>query len=293
VLVGQRFSLSAADVKAFLARHGLLANRGLGQNFLVDENLAARLVDLSGVEPGDRIIEIGTGLGVLTRALASRAQSVVTIEVDAGIVRALRADAVLPENVELIHADALEFDLAECTRDCAGRVRLVANLPYSASAPLLRRCLDLRDQLTDWSVMLQAEVAKRLLAQPGTRDYGSLSVLHALTVTLSKSMQLSSNCFYPVPKVESSFVRVTPLAASAMEGGELLGVERFIRAAFAKRRKTLVNSLRAGAFGTDCSADDLRAALSRCGIEPLARAESLAPEQLLALARELGGDPVP
>jgi 16S rRNA (adenine1518-N6/adenine1519-N6)-dimethyltransferase len=283
--------LSAADIKAFLARHGLLAHRDLGQNFLVDDSLAARLVDLAGVAPGDWVIEIGTGLGVLTRALAKKAQRVVTFEIDAGIVRALRADAALPDNVELIHADALEADLAECVAGCvgvaAGPVRLVSNLPYHVSAPLLRRCLDLRSQLADWSVMLQSEVAARLLARPGSRDYGSLSVLHGLTVTLSKAMDLSPNCFFPVPKVDSTFVRITPLEPSAVREGELLDVERIVRAAFAKRRKTLVNSLRAGAFGTEYSADELKAALSRCAIEPRARAESLEPAQLLALARAL------
>ena len=279
--------MSAADVKAFLARHGLLARRDLGQNFLVDESIAARLVDLSGVEPGDRVIEIGTGLGVLTRALAKRAQHVVTIEIDAGIVRALRADDVLPDNVELVHADALEVDLAGCVGACVGTVRLVANLPYHVSAPLLRRCLDLRNQLTDWSVMLQSEVAARLLAQPGSRDYGSFSVLHGLTVAFSKAMKLSPNCFFPVPKVDSTFVRITPLDTPAVDECEFRQVEQVVRAAFAKRRKTLVNSLRAGVFGTEHSADELRAALSRCAIEPRARAESLEPEQLLALAREL------
>ncbi len=279
--------MSAADVKAFLAKHGLLAHRDLGQNFLVDESLAARLVDLSGVEAGDRVIEIGTGLGVLTRALAKKAQRVVTIEIDAGIVRALRADAALPDNVELVHADALEIDLAECVGARAGPVRLVANLPYRVSAPLLRRCLDLRGQLTDWSVMLQSEVATRLLARPGSRDYGSLSVLHGLTVAFSKAMDLSPNCFFPVPKVHSTFVRITPLTSPSVEERELQQVEQVVRAAFAKRRKTLVNSLLAGALGAERSADELRAVLSRCGIEPLARAESLQPEQLLALAREL------
>ncbi len=279
--------MSAADVKAFLARHGLLARRDLGQNFLVDESLAARLVDLSGVELGDRVIEIGTGLGVLTRALAKRAQRVVTIEIDAGIVRALRAAAALPDNVELGHADALEVDLAGSNGARAGTVRLIANLPYNVSAPLLRRCLDLRNQLTDWSVMLQSEVAVRLLARPGSRDYGSFSVLHGLTVAFSKEMKLSPNCFFPVPKVDSTFVRITPLDTPAVDECEFQQVEQFVRAAFAKRRKTLVNSLRAGAFGIEHSADELRAALSRCAIEPRARAESLEPEQLLALAREL------
>ena len=279
--------MSAADIKVFLARHGLLARRDLGQNFLVDESLAMRLVDLSGVEPGDRVIEIGTGLGVLTRALAKKAQHVVTIEIDAGIVRALRADAALPDNVELVHADALEVDLAKCVGARAGPVRLVANLPYNVSAPLLRRCLDLRSQLTDWSVMLQSEVATRLLARPGSRDYGSLSVLHGLTVVLSKSMGLSPNCFFPVPKVDSTFVRITPLDAPPVEEQEFRQVEQVVRAAFAKRRKTLVNSLLAGPLGAEYSAEKLKDALSRCAIEPRARAESLEPERLLALAREL------
>jgi 16S rRNA (adenine1518-N6/adenine1519-N6)-dimethyltransferase len=280
--------LNAADIKAFLARHGLLARRDLGQNFLVDDSLAARLVDLAGVEPGDRVIEIGTGLGVLTRALAKKAQRVVTVEIDAGLVRALRADAALPDNVELVHADALEVDLAGYAGAGTGSVRLVSNLPYNVSAPLLRRCLDLRGQLKDWSVMLQSEVAVRLLARPGSRDYGSLSVLHGLTVTLSKEMDLSPNCFFPVPKVDSTFVRITPLETPAVAEGELSDVERVVRAAFATRRKTLVNSLRAGALGTEHSVDELKAALSRCAIEPRARAESLEPAQLLALARELG-----
>jgi 16S rRNA (adenine1518-N6/adenine1519-N6)-dimethyltransferase len=288
--------LNAAQIKAFLARHGLLAHRDLGQNFLVDDALAARLVDLAGVASGDRVVEIGTGLGVLTRALASRAERVVTLEIDAGIVRALRAEAVLPENVELVHADALEVDLAGvvdrlagAAAACSGSVRLVSNLPYHVSAPLLRRCLDLRDQLKDWSVMLQSEVARRLLAGPGSRDYGSLAVLYALTVSLAKGMDLSPNCFFPVPKVHSTFVRVTPLEPPAIGSPELLDVERIVRAAFATRRKTLVNSLRAGALGAEYTVDELQAALSRCAIDSKARAESLEPARLLALARQLRG----
>jgi 16S rRNA (adenine1518-N6/adenine1519-N6)-dimethyltransferase len=112
-------------------------------------------------------------------------------------------------------------------------------------------------------------------------------VLHGLTVAFSKAMELSPNCFFPIPKVHSTFVRITPSDTPLVDDGELRQVERVVRAAFAKRRKTLFNSLRAGKLGTEHSSDDLKAALSRCAIEPLARAESLSPEQLLALAREL------
>jgi len=280
--------VNASAVKEFLSRHSLLARRDLGQNFLIDSALAARLVDLAGVEAGDWVIEIGTGLGALTQPLAQRAERVLSFEIDAGIVRSLREDAVLPENVELIHADALESDLAERVADCGRPVRLVANLPYNVSAPMLRRILDMRGVLVDWSVMLQSEVARRLLASPSTRDYGSLSVLHRMAVEFSQAMELSPNCFYPVPRVHSTFVRVTPMPAPLVgDRDELAEVERVVRAAFAKRRKTLVNSLRAGGLGVAYTADAIRSQLLDMGLDASVRAESLEPAQLLALARGL------
>ena len=279
--------MSAREVRAFLRRHELLARRDLGQNFLCDEGLAARLAGLAGVEPGDTVIEIGTGLGLLTRALASQARRVVTLEVDAGLVRALRAEHTLPDGVELIHADVLRFDLAGLASGASGPVRVVANLPYSVSAPLLRRLLDLRHALVDWSVMLQREVADRLLAAPGSRAYSSLTVLHRLTVEIGKSLSLAPGCFYPLPKVRSTFLRMVPLADAPLADGELDAVERVVRAAFSQRRKTLVNALRGAGLDPAPDPRDVEAALVRLGIDPRARAESLASRQLLDLAREL------
>lgn len=273
----------SAGVRELLERHGLAARRDLGQNFLIDPGVAARLVALAGVEPGDAVLEIGTGLGILTRALAARARRVLTLEIDAGLVRALRSEGGLPDSVELLHADALEVDLAALVAEAGARVRVVANLPYAVSAPLLRRLLDLRERLLDWSVMLQRDLAQRLLARPGSRDYGSLAVLHHLTVSTRKSMELSPRCFFPVPQVRSTFVHVRPLAPQRLGPAELAGVETFLRAAFSQRRKTLRNALRAG--GYDAAA--VAAALAEAGVAPDARAEALAPETLLALARRL------
>jgi 16S rRNA (adenine1518-N6/adenine1519-N6)-dimethyltransferase len=278
--------VNAASVRAILARHGLAARRDLGQSFLVDDAMAERLVTLSGVGPGDTVIEIGAGLGTLSVALAARAERVIALEIDAGLVRALRAERVLPDNVELRHADALTADLAGLAR---GRVRLVANLPYSVASPLLRRLLDLRGELLDWSVMLQREVAERVTAAPDTRAYGSLAVLHALTVEVVRCAELAPGLFFPPPRVRSSFLRITPLRVPRLAPGELAGVERVVRAAFSKRRKTLANALRgsplASAAGSARGA--FEALLRRLAIDPRARAESLAPERLLALARAL------
>ena len=151
--------MSAGSVRALLSAHGLRAHRDLGQNFLVDDQVAARLAELAGVGERDWVIEIGTGLGALTRALAARAARVVTLEIDSGLVRALRAERDLPDNVELIHGDALELDLASLVSDAPGPVRLVANLPYNVSAPLLRRLLDLRERLGTTLVLVTHDAA--------------------------------------------------------------------------------------------------------------------------------------
>lgn len=279
-------------MRTVLDRHGLRLSRELGQNFLVEDQQAERLAGLAGVRDGDSVIEVGTGLGVLTRALAARAARVVTIEVDAGLVRALRDEALLPEHVELRHADALEVDFAQLAASLPHPVRLVANLPYSVATPLLRRMLDLRDVLDDWSVMIQREVARRIVARPGSKAYGSLSVLHAVTVDVDESAVLPPGAFFPPPKVESSFLRVWPRPTPLCAPGELAAVERVARAAFSQRRKTIVNALRGAGFPVGGDAVAVRVAiegaLDEAGIEPGTRAETVAPERYVALARGFG-----
>ncbi len=274
-------------IRDLLERHRLRLTRELGQNFLRDEALAPRLASLAGVEPGDSVIEVGTGLGVLTRALAARARRVVSIEIDSGLVRVLTAEKLLPSNVELIHADALELSLAELVQRLEPPVRVVANLPYSAATPLLRRLLDLRERLADWSVMVQRELAQRLLAKCGGREYGSFAVLHQLTVDLAEQLELAPDSFFPAPKVHSSFVRIWPRRTPLLEAGELVRVERVVRAAFAQRRKTIANCLRAGGFAPGGARAGIERALRAAGIEPTARAEAVDPARLLALARAL------
>jgi 16S rRNA (adenine1518-N6/adenine1519-N6)-dimethyltransferase len=285
--------MSGASVRATLGRHGLRAHRNLGQNFLRDTGIADRLVRHAGVTEADLVIEIGPGLGVLTRALAARAARVVAIEVDAGLVRALGEDGALPPNVTLLHADALRVDLRALAAQAGSPVRVVANLPYAISSPLLRRLLDLRDVLADWSVMVQREVADRIRAAPRGRDYGSLSVLHALTVRVDRGIDVAPGAFYPVPRVASAFVRLVPRADAGIDAHALAAVERVARAAFGQRRKTIANALRGGlrgAAGTVVPAARIASALEAVGIDPRARAESVEPARFLVLARALDAE---
>jgi len=286
---GERRSNSSAEIREILARHGLAPSRERGQNFLVDDRIAAELVERAGVAAGDSVIEVGTGLGILSRALAERAERVLTLEIDAGLVRALRADALLPANVELRHVDALAIDWPALVRERAA-TRVVSNLPYAISAPLLRGLLDLRGVLCDWSVMIQRDVADRLLAAPGSRSYSSLTVLYRLCVTLQRVRDLAPGLFFPAPKVHSSFVRATPRADGPLAAGELLRVETLVRAAFGQRRKTLANALRgAGLLGP--GGCEPAAVCVAVGIDPRVRAESLPPEAFLSLARAFAPAP--
>jgi len=281
--------VSALEIRHFLEAHGLRASRDLGQNFLIDPALAERLVALAGIVSDDAVIEIGTGLGILTRALAARARKVITLEVDAGLVRAHRAEGSFGVTVDLRHADALEVDLRSIAEALGPPVKLVANLPYSVSSPLLRRVLDLRAWLVDWSVMLQKEVADRLLAKPGSRDYGSLSVLVQLLTDLELCTELSADRFFPAPKVVSSFLRMRPKKDVWLSDLELGWLERVVRAGFGQRRKTLVNALKSlevSNAGSSVTVEVLRS----LGIDPRVRAEVLDPSQFLELASRLASE---
>lgn len=279
--------MNASEARAFLDRHGLAPSRERGQNFLHDQALADKLVRTAGVEPGDRVLEIGTGLGILTRALAAVAAGVRSVEIDAGLVRALTEESLLPEGVELVHADALALDLGEqiAALGASGApVRVVANLPYSVATPLLRNLLDVAGALAGVGVMVQREVAARLRAEPGSKPYGSLSVVNQWVVEVGSALDLHGQCFYPVPQVVSTFITLWPRERPLVGAGELAEMERIVRAGFAHRRKTLVNSLKRAA-GVEPARTE--AVLGRLGLDPRTRAERLSPEAWQAVGAQL------
>jgi 16S rRNA (adenine1518-N6/adenine1519-N6)-dimethyltransferase len=247
-----------------------------GQHFLHDPQVIARIV--AAIEPrrGERIIEIGPGRGALTAPLLERLGTLTAIEIDRDLARHLRER--FGPALELISADVLEIDMA-ALRGGGDPLRLVGNLPYNISTPLLFRLLEQRGAIRDMHFMLQKEVVDRMVAPPGSKTYGRLTVMLAPWVRIERLLNVGPGAFTPPPKVSSAVVRITPLATAAFDIGSAASFERVVRAAFSQRRKTLRNALR----GTVAAG-----VLERLGIDPGARPEQLAAAQYAALARASG-----
>ncbi len=236
---------------------------------------------LIGVEPGDAAIEIGPGTGQLTRPLAAVARRTLALEVDRGLVRLLAEEGALPASVELRLADALDADFAALAAELGPPVVLVGNLPYSVAGRLLAAVLEPASPFRRMGFMLQAEVADRLLAQPATADYGTLSVYARLWTRARRVLELSPEEFSPRPKVRSSFVVFEPRPdAPAVADPELL--RRVVRAAFGQRRKQLRRAL-LGAF------PHAEAALEAADIDAQRRGETLDETEFARLAAALAG----
>lgn len=261
--------------------------RALGQHFLADPGVAARIVEAVGATAADLVCEIGPGPGALTRALAIRAGRLVALEIDPALQAWLtQAARHWPEaaRVEIRHADAREFDYEELRAlrpSPAGRVLVVGNLPYSASKAILERLLDAHAALDLAVLMLQREVAERLAAAPGGRDYGALSVFWQRWADVTRLLVVPPAAFRPPPAVESAVVRATFGAASRLPVTDEAAFKRTVRAAFGQRRKTLVNALRGGGLG---SPERLAVALAEAGIDGRRRAETLSLEEFARLA---------
>ena len=250
--------------------------KGLGQHFLVDENILGVIERLAELRPEDVVLEVGPGLGVLTRRLADRVAHVHAVEVDRSLEEPLREALAGRENVALVLGDALQLDLASLEPPPN---KLVANLPYNIATPLLVESLEGVPSLWRWCVMVQREVADRLFAEPRTKAYGAVSVLVRLETRKVGFHAVPPTVFRPRPRVDSALV-----AFERVDGPPLGDVRPVVAAAFAHRRKTLANSV---ALSGLASRADTESALAAIGKPPAARAEELAPEDFVALARAL------
>ena len=286
---------TAHTTKASLEKHHLAPNKRFGQNFLVHERTAEAIVHAGRITSEDIIMEVGVGLGALTRPLAYAAKQVIGLEIDSGIIRFHEEERDLPENVTLIHQDVLKADFNTLSELCQGPIKIMANLPYSISNPFLFKLIENKEKMAWATIMLQKEVADRLTAQPGSKQYGVPTVLLAACATVTKLMTLKPAEFHPRPKIDSVVVRIDfDLQAArikALPAYDRLLLHRVVRGAFSQRRKTLLNTLSSSKLLPMAAEQEkavikqlTEAAIHKAGIAPTARAEDLTLEDFVQLS---------
>jgi 16S rRNA (adenine1518-N6/adenine1519-N6)-dimethyltransferase len=272
--------LGVRALRELAERHGIRPTKALGQHFLIDPNLARAIVADAGVAAGDRVVEVGAGLGSLTVALAATGADVLALELDRGLVPALEEVVAELPAVRVARADAMTFDWnAELM---GGSWILCGNLPYQIAVPLVLDTIAGAPPIERWVVMVQREVGERLVARPGDEHYGAASLRVAYRASGSIVRRVPAEVFWPRPKVDSVVVRLDRLARSAVDLDER-SLWRVVDAAFAQRRKTMRNALRR--LGLSSSEAD--ATLASCGVRPDARPEQLDLEAFAAIAEQI------
>jgi len=277
-------------IKDILKQQKLAPKKRFGQNFLVNKNISEKIVGLAGIHPDDTIIELGVGFGALTIHLAKICKKVIGLEIDSGIIRYHEKEGTLPDNVTLLHQDILQTDFSKLASEVGGRIKIIANLPYSISNPLLFKLTLHRDEM-EWAVlMLQKEVAQRLSAKIGTKDYGILTIRMAACASVQKLLDLGPQHFHPRPKVDSQVARITfypkPKRAEALPGFDHTLFKIIVDAAFQQRRKTLVNALSSSSLlGIDKKS--IEAALVQMKLDNRIRGETFQVEDFVTLTNIL------
>ena len=279
---------SPSEIKALLERHGFRFSKALGQNFLIEPSVPRRIAEASGADGNTLALEVGPGVGCLTGELAQRSGKVVAIELDNALRGVLAETLGGYDNVEVVWGDAAKLDLAQIVRERAGDLRPIvcANLPYSVTTPLLAAFIEAGcfERIT---VMIQREVAQRLAAAPGTKDYGAFTVFVNWHCEVQKLFDVPPECFMPRPKVTSSVVALTPRAQRPCAVRDEKLMFRCVRAAFSQRRKTLSNALTNGLGGY--TREQVNAALEGAGISVQARGETLGIREFAAISDGLAG----
>ncbi|MDY0222338.1 MAG: 16S rRNA (adenine(1518)-N(6)/adenine(1519)-N(6))-dimethyltransferase RsmA [Desulfobacterium sp.] len=268
-----------------LKQQRLMARKELGQNFLSDPNAARMIVTKAGISDRDRVLEIGPGLGALTIPAAGEAKTVVAVEKDTRLVEVLMDELKLKgvDNVELINNDILGQDLASLAQ--GEKMIVIGNLPYNISSQVLFKLVENRHLVKRAVLMFQKELAQRIAAPSGGREYGRLSVVMQYCSTVKKVADLPAHLFFPKPAVESRVIEVVFFETTACSGAKEQFLFKVIKAAFSKRRKTLRNSLAGAELGIDT--DGSARALESAGIDPVRRAETLNVDEYLRLADAL------
>ncbi|MCT4606996.1 MAG: 16S rRNA (adenine(1518)-N(6)/adenine(1519)-N(6))-dimethyltransferase RsmA [Marinisporobacter sp.] len=276
--------VSPKTTKEIVNKYGFKFSKSLGQNFLIDENILYKIVDGAEVDKEDIVIEVGPGIGTLTQVLAERAKKVIAIEIDKTLLPILSETLGDQENVEVINEDVLKLDIHKLIEEkCEGKaVKVIANLPYYVTTPIIMKFLEERVPLKNMVVMIQKEVADRMQAEPKTKEYGSLSVAVQYYSEPQIITKVPRSVFIPQPKVESTVIRLRVLQEPRVQVKDEKILFSIVRAAFGKRRKTLLNALSNSPLQVD--KEILKKVLENSGIEGNRRGETLTIEEFAKIA---------
>ena len=268
------------SVRKMLAQYNIHPRKRLGQSFLEDKNIIRRIVELAEPAGDETVVEIGAGLGFMTEELAKKAGRVIALEVDPRLVAVLQERFIGQERVEVLQMDVLKYDFSSA---CSGeRIKVVGNIPYHISSPILFRLLDFRRSISAMLLMFQKELSDRIAAPPGTKNYGIPSVMVARYTRTTCELTVPPTCFYPVPDVVSSVLRLAVRQESNLPDEALFAI--IVRAAFAQRRKTLWNNLRQIGFSDEM----VEMVFAESGIDCTRRAETLSVEEFSLLTKTWG-----
>lgn len=266
-----------------LKKHHITLQKKYGQNFIGDPALLERIATVCDWQPGDRALEIGPGAGTLTRAIAREAEEVLAIEIDRRLAPLLEETLADCANVHLVFTDALKADLDALMRDTLGwdgRYKLIANLPYYITTPLIMHVLEDSEKVSELVIMVQKEVGERLCAAPRSKAYGAVTVMVQYAATVARAFDVGRHAFVPAPEVDSTILHLIPYEKRPIQAQSDAVLRRVVKAAFSQRRKTLRNSL----SSLGCDKALIKQALEAASIEDFRRAETLSVAEFVALA---------
>ena len=261
--------------KEILHQYGIKPNKKLGQSFLIDINVINRIVHAANISQEDIVVEIGAGIGVLTENIAKKAKRVIAVEIDRNLVEVLKDKLGVYDNVEVHCGDILKFDFNSISETHSSKIKIIGNVPYNISSPLIFRLLSFRPVISDFILMLQKEIVQRLVSVPDNKIYGVPSVILQMFASAEKIFDVPATCFYPQPKVESAIIKGSFREKPLVYLQDEIFFTVLVKAAFAQRRKMLINNLKNAKFLEGLSDDDLKEALDAAGIDGKRRGETL------------------
>ncbi|QSX04762.1 16S rRNA (adenine(1518)-N(6)/adenine(1519)-N(6))-dimethyltransferase RsmA [Sedimentibacter sp. zth1] len=272
-------------MKEILNRHGFEFSKSLGQNFLIDGNIINKIVDAAGIDDNTGVIEIGPGFGTLTQGLCNKAKKVIAIEIDKSL-KDVHFETLCYDNLKIIYDDFMKVDVNRLIEEefKGMKVKLVANLPYYITTPIIMKVLEDKINISGITVMVQKEVAQRLSAKPGNKDYGAISLAVQYRADAHISLIVPNTVFMPRPKVDSAVITIDILEKPRVEVKDEIALFAVIKAAFGQRRKTIHNSM---SSNLKIEKEKVKNALENVNIDPGIRAEQLTIYDFAKIAEEL------